>query len=576
MSVISDDIRGAKALLNLIQDSIQTSDEDMLIDILDSILFNEMDFDKAVDLIISLLKMCSEFNEEKLAKIIYNKNESFYSNTSDVEFITYLILNKRTTKNLISFLLQEVIPEYNLSEIIYQLCNTHNTDISQMKLAIDKCWDIFEISDLLDLNSLYEFALSANNSVAIALSSKIKKINNYAEIPAWIISPKILPRESNVIIPTPSELKLGLPIPENFIDKMLQNIDEELRDQIPCDEDESNMISIKERLLMKFNALSLNDKYEIAKDFVEKRNMLALQNDLNLFISLGPSAPLADSQLDELDYGGARMFTFNNFDIDNDIDDDDVFEDGFPKNIVNWFDGYCQQCNLRIRRKYHAVRIPMVYGGWKGCFCSWKCVRDNINDNNSGNIYSGNENSIMLQLVDIYENQINTYKILDRIPDNEFNIYLKEILDDNKQLIENNLQTNFYESGIPSIEILVDTTLKDSIDVAVDMSISPQEIQIEESPIILHYFYSPSCDICKRLLPQLYQFVDYSSTVNNIGNYVKTTSINEINVDNIDTTEIGITEIPTVIITTNNNPVAVFTGSDMIKYISLKLLELNI
>jgi len=576
MASVSDDNRGAKGVLNLIQHSIQTSDEDTLTDILDAILFNEMDFQSAVDLLIGLLKMCSESDEAKMAKIIYDKNEMFYPNTSDVQFIIYLILNRRSTSRLLNFLFEEVVPEYNLGEIIYQLCNTQNQDLSQMKLAIDKCWEIFETSNLQDLNSLYDFALRANTIVATALASKIRKINNYAKVPAWIISPKILPREYNIIIPSITDLKIGLPANENLIDIMLENINEELKSQMNCEEDDSNIISIRERLLMKFNALSLSDKYEIAKDFIEKRNMLALQNDLSLFITLGPSAPLADSQLDELDYGGARMFTFNNFDTDPDIEDDDVFPDGTPKNIVNWFVGYCQECNLRILRRYHAVRLPMLFGGWKGCFCSWKCVRNNINENNNDDTYSSNENSIMLQLVDIYEDQINTYKILDRIPDEQYNIYLTQILNDNKEVIEDNLQTNFYESGVPSIENYNrEETVNNSINVAVDMSISPEEIKIEESPIVLHYFYSNECDICKRLRPQLYQFVEYSSTVNEVGHYVKTTSINEINVDEVDISQTGVSEVPTVVMINRDIPIRIFTGSNIIRPIALKLAELN-
>src|SRR5947199_9584789 len=118
MNVVSDDLRGAKSLLELIKISIESGDSDTLNDILDSILFNEMKFDDAVELIIGLLKFCENVKENELARVIYDINESFYPNNTEIEFITYLFLHKRTTDKLMTFLLHDVILSYNLSEII--------------------------------------------------------------------------------------------------------------------------------------------------------------------------------------------------------------------------------------------------------------------------------------------------------------------------------------------------------------------------------------------------------------------------------------------------------------------------
>lgn len=42
----------------------------------------------------------------------------------------------------------------------------------------------------------------------------------------------------------------------------------------------------------------------------------------------------------------------------------------------DWFTGRCDGCNKIIRDPSHAVRYPHAAGGWKGCYCSFQCMRD--------------------------------------------------------------------------------------------------------------------------------------------------------------------------------------------------------
>ncbi len=589
MNIISDDLRGAKGLISELTQTIESGDEDGLSNILDSIPFEDMKFDDSVNLIIGLLKICDESDEVELAKLIYDKSVLFYPNNTDSQFITHLFFHKRINVNLLYFLLHRVLKTYNLFELIYQFCYLKDKDSTSIKIAIDRCWEIFETPSIEDLNKLYNFALESNVVVAASIALKLRKENDYAPIPTWIISSEVLPLESNVKIPPYQKLELGLPNPENVINTMIAQMDEELKYQLSCSMDEEendvNISKVRDILLAKYNALSLLDKYEIANDFVSKRNMLALQYDLRLFIILGPSAPLVDSRLDELtpevdesgglipqiDYGGARMFTFNNFDINPLIEDDQFYDDGVPKNIVNWFVGYCMECNLKIKRKYHAVRIPMIYGGWQGCYCNWECVRSYIVDN-----FERSELDIISRLIDVYEDQLNKYKILDRISDDKYGEYMAELLNKNKVVIENNEIVQFIgeptnpkspQENLPEIE----NEIEGDIDDVIDEVVEPDKVEIGKSPIILHYFYSDKCDICKRLRPQLYQFVEFSSTVDELGNYVSNVSINEINVDETDVTSIGVTQVPTVVMVKDEVPVKTFIGGNIIRPLTLEI-----
>lgn len=45
---------------------------------------------------------------------------------------------------------------------------------------------------------------------------------------------------------------------------------------------------------------------------------------------------------------------------------------------VDWFTGRCEQCLYKIRDRSHAIRMPLVDGGWDGCFCGFKCLETGI------------------------------------------------------------------------------------------------------------------------------------------------------------------------------------------------------
>lgn len=46
------------------------------------------------------------------------------------------------------------------------------------------------------------------------------------------------------------------------------------------------------------------------------------------------------------------------------------------RDYVDWFTGECDKCEREITNKSYALRIPLVGGGWSGCFCSKKCMED--------------------------------------------------------------------------------------------------------------------------------------------------------------------------------------------------------
>lgn len=66
---------------------------------------------------------------------------------------------------------------------------------------------------------------------------------------------------------------------------------------------------------------------------------------------------------DETPYTGERMF------LQMEYDPEDPDGPG-----LDWYDGYCEYCYRPIRRRRHAFRLPLMEGGWYGCFCSPNCA----------------------------------------------------------------------------------------------------------------------------------------------------------------------------------------------------------
>lgn len=79
---------------------------------------------------------------------------------------------------------------------------------------------------------------------------------------------------------------------------------------------------------------------------------------------------------------------------------------GGERMIINdeWFTGNCLVYLKRIRSYHHAYRKPYLQGGWCGCFCSSDCIKEGL----------GKEDKVILNLIDIIKNDLNTNGIQDK------------------------------------------------------------------------------------------------------------------------------------------------------------------
>jgi hypothetical protein len=200
----------------------------------------------------------------------------------------------------------------------------------------------------------------------------IQEISPSAPKPKWVRNymGETVPTELEVwnTLPPPQEVAFHLP----GIEASVELLTEGLQAQGELD---FNIEESKRFLTQLLSTAPIDDRLEYLKPIFTAENRVNLKDDQHLFRVLGPVNAVIDADLASnhicSKYGGDRMFTCLEFETVDVEDDDEYFAN-------DWFTGSCQQCDLRIDNRYWAVRQPLPAGGWKGCYCSWQCVREEI------------------------------------------------------------------------------------------------------------------------------------------------------------------------------------------------------
>jgi len=78
--------------------------------------------------------------------------------------------------------------------------------------------------------------------------------------------------------------------------------------------------------------------------------------------------------------GGCRVMTCYQHENWDPVTETVLFEEPTEEqgalSALEWFEGECQNCYRVIRKKCYAVRLPIESGGWRGCYCSFRCLRE--------------------------------------------------------------------------------------------------------------------------------------------------------------------------------------------------------
>ncbi len=192
-----------------------------------------------------------------------------------------------------------------------------------------------------------------NPSLKAYFIEKMKEVSNVAEKPSWV-------REYE---------KLDMSMPPPFCS---------------VDSAKSRILSVMNQEKMTQQLIEHITAQYAFSTIAEKCMMLNLPvfDDQSLFREYGPLSECynhKNSDSHQCSKYGCRMFLCREF-VDNDPDDDVTLIEEHVLSAQDWFTGVCdnKKCNKDIKKRHYSIRLPVLGGGWKGCYCSLDCAKQFI------------------------------------------------------------------------------------------------------------------------------------------------------------------------------------------------------
>lgn len=287
-------------------------------------------------------KMELQSTLEEINRIFPDKEEAKKA-LRDTNLIQLFGLQK-ATREIVTFVIS-CFPEKILLEYFVDLINFRDDNLCKIvvpKLPVEnfssKKWKI--LSDVVEEDDDHEF---------LKEYFKEKMANNK---PWWV--KKFSKRDWN---PIPSEL----PTVHEAIQLLTEDVEKlalEERDQ--------------DKLISQYAISTVIEKIQMLSHCKE----IPMYNDIPIFREFGPVNQMYSTTSIESSericnlHGGCRMFLCCEFEETDEEDDE----------ISDWFTGRCQVCEECVENKYYCLRMPLLHGGWKGCYCSFACLVEDIPD----------------------------------------------------------------------------------------------------------------------------------------------------------------------------------------------------
>lgn len=390
----------AAALIQLTVNAIQNNDLEELESYIDKMPIDTLEDQDSISLLLRLLSEATDNQRKDTVPIILEAWNQYYpSELENVSFYSLLFTFTRIPVEILAFVTMS-LENTAFLDVLDELIPLPSDD--NMVLAVQRAHQVFGPQSKETYNVAYQTALDkGNDSISNYLLPFVESVADYAEIPPWITNfarDGVVPHEKDILITEP---------PKGDIDYDQISIDDAI-DLLTIGLEETgitveNIDKSKEFIRSYLAIASPEDKRQLLEPVLEKKYLSLLQDDIELFRTLGPANPIYDSVLGQMSLGGCRMFTCSVFDYD---EEDDSYDD--------WFTGNCESCLNRIRNRWHAVRMPRPAGGWVGCFCSFDCLREGISEEES---QIGKPLPAIRLMVDNLEPQFLANGIQDRIVD---------------------------------------------------------------------------------------------------------------------------------------------------------------
>lgn len=289
-------------------------------------------------------------DRDELKKLDLNSTTFLYKNVEVIRhkgnrFLSYSLYRILNDSRCIKFVIKILDPSATFSSLIRNLIyDIDKPDISILCEILDS--DVFGKTNYDSYFDLYQESKNLNIGISTYLEGRLNKF--YAEIPSHVDSSKIKIFESPKLLDYPMLTKREAC--KYAIEMMF-----------PGEKLEGKEFNASVEHLM---------KQDIDIERLSKNKFFG---PIDVFADYGPSNrnPVLSEVPDELCIRyNCRMLLCT---CRDGLDDYGELND--------WFTGNCQFCHRLIRSRSHCLRIPIITGGWDGCFCSFNCIKTHMEEN---------------------------------------------------------------------------------------------------------------------------------------------------------------------------------------------------
>lgn len=415
---------------------------------------DKIDINLSDKLLGVFLDLAVDYSRNQAVKIIYEAFENSKPDADRISLIAYMITNHLFTDKVIIFVLREL--KFTFMDLFEQIITQGDT--SETSLAVFRLINFFGIESL---DNAYEILTSCLEKVQF-MSIETPMIQLEETLTEMVINKAPLAKVPPYMLEY--QESEGLDTPEVTFPDLMNLSDEEIVKQLIGDIDdldinltmdaqEQNLTvsqvevssvsegsgdTRKNILLESLKTSTPEERQKIIEPIrIENEHKILSANE-NLFKMYGPSHPTYGNPLDDSPcgrHGGCRMLLCICHETTV-IETDDLLSGQLDIEDIDWFEGHCDECAYNISKKCYAVRKPIFDGGWKGTFCSFECIRQNVlkerppaeaissegnmkkdessSEDDDGIVKEGDIRPDIMPFIDLFEDLIKNIGIYDR------------------------------------------------------------------------------------------------------------------------------------------------------------------
>lgn len=412
-------ITDGQAIIQLTGEAILHNDNDKLVRFLNISPLDKLTSDQADVLLNRYLETAAGIDNTEAIPIILDAWKRVYPEEEDTPLPILLFMIPLFNSSTLSFVIKSMKDISYMEMMDYFIRYDSKPELSA---ACKKAVEVFGEQDVDTYNALLGFAENRKNKVVIDfLLNKIRENNNYAELGPWI--KHFNSSELNISDPTVLSEEVPLPRAIDLINQIkdLAKVPP-ISFNLPPDTELINIFTegfetsgvtlenleeIRNTISFNLSNVTREEKLALFRPIIEMNKLKNLETNVEIFRIFGPVHPLIDSDIEEMTWGGSRMFISTIYDFNHEM--------GY---MEDYFDFYCYVCNFKLISRWHCLRKPRPLGGWEGCYCSFNCMRKSEERNE--NPEDQNPDIATMVLMDIFERQIMEIGIANRIDDLKF------------------------------------------------------------------------------------------------------------------------------------------------------------